>query len=303
MTVIVPVFNTVEYVVEAVRSVLTQRDIEVELVVVDDSSTDGSLEAVRAHVDADSRARVMVQPVNQGQSAARNLGMSVARGRYILFLDSDDALVEDAASILVRRADETGADIAYFDASTVLSMADAPYTLEQYDAFYSRSRDYRAPRSGRELLLEMLEHDDWRPSACLQLLRTEWLVESSIVFPVGLIHEDNQFSGEAALRAGRVVHLPQPLYRRRIRAGSTTTMVPGPEHFRSLLEIARHFDESASGSTGLDRTLRERLRDRMLADAGVARSRSRSQLETDPESSVVSRRWFAPLRALGRRSR
>lgn len=297
VSIIMPVFNTVDYVGEAIQSVLAQQEAAVELIVVDDSSTDGSLEAVRTSVGSDQRVLILVQPNNQGVSAARNRGLAQARGRYVLFLDSDDALRLDTASVLSRVADEHAADLVYFDAEIVLSMAHPPHTREQYNAFYSRSAPYAKPVDGARLFADMLENDDWRPSACLQLVRRDWLESTGIRFPEGLLHEDNLFSAQVILMARRAMHLPERLYRRRIRDGSITSSVPTPEHERSLLEIARRFDHEAGRASGLHRTLLLRMSERMRADAVIARNRA-TALPLPPHQASRSVRWARFLKRL-----
>jgi GT2 family glycosyltransferase len=86
VTVVVPTFNGCQFLAETLRAVAAQSQVGVELIVVDDGSTDGTVATVKAHAPA---AR-LVQQRNQGVSAARNAGLALARGRYVIFLDQDD---------------------------------------------------------------------------------------------------------------------------------------------------------------------------------------------------------------------
>src|SRR5712671_6437213 len=92
-SVIIPAYNRGEAIRTAIASVLAQRGCEFEVVVVDDGSSDDTL-AVVEHLD-DARLRSISQP-NRGPSAARNEGAKIARGEYLVFLDSDDELVANA---------------------------------------------------------------------------------------------------------------------------------------------------------------------------------------------------------------
>lgn len=271
VSIIMPVFNTEEFVHEAVASVLGQSNASVELIVIDDASTDGSLDAVRAASSEDPRVHIVSLATNRGVSVARNHALGLARGRFVLFLDSDDTLRPDAASLLVSAADAEAADLIYFDAETVLSMSDPPHTREQYDRFYSRAHRYSTPLRGPELFAAMLENEDWRPSACLQLVRRELIEASGIRFPDGLLHEDNLFSAEVILAARRAFHVPERLYRRRIRSGSITSSPPTDVHVQSLLAMAERFDQKGESSAGLERSLLHRMADRMRSDAASAR--------------------------------
>ena len=94
VAVVIPVFNRAALVGEAIDSVLAQTWPEVEIVVVDDGSTDGSADAVERAAQADSRVRLLQQP-NGGPSAARNHGVRATSTRLVTFLDSDDLMVAD----------------------------------------------------------------------------------------------------------------------------------------------------------------------------------------------------------------
>jgi glycosyltransferase involved in cell wall biosynthesis len=89
VSVILPVYNGERYVGQAVRGVIDQSFPDWELVVVDDGSTDGTAGAIRRI--SDDRIRFIHRPENSGPSAARNIGLNVARGRWVAFLDADDA--------------------------------------------------------------------------------------------------------------------------------------------------------------------------------------------------------------------
>lgn len=101
VSVIVPVYNTVRYLDECLRSVCNQSFRDWECLLVDDGSTDGSGSLCDAWAEKDTRIRVLHQP-NKGVSAARNAGLEEARGQYVAFLDSDDWLTEDCLQRLYK---------------------------------------------------------------------------------------------------------------------------------------------------------------------------------------------------------
>lgn len=88
-TIVIPVFNVIEYLSQCVQSVLSQEFYNYEIILVDDGSTDGSGERCDELARHDNRIRVIHQE-NQGLSAARNTGICAAGGKYVIFLDSDD---------------------------------------------------------------------------------------------------------------------------------------------------------------------------------------------------------------------
>ncbi len=113
VSIIMPVYNMLAYLPQAVGSVLAQTCENWELILVDDGSDDGSQELCDEYAAADSRISVIHQE-NAGLSVARNSGLNVAKGEYLQFLDSDDWLAPKALSILLQKAEETEAEMIIF---------------------------------------------------------------------------------------------------------------------------------------------------------------------------------------------
>jgi len=102
VTVVIPTRNRVAFLAEAITSVRTQRGVNWEVVVVDDASDDDSVAAVRVLIDGDHRMRLIALDTHSERSAARNLGLESARGRFVLFLDDDDRLVSGSLTRLAQ---------------------------------------------------------------------------------------------------------------------------------------------------------------------------------------------------------
>ena len=111
VSVIIPVYNVEEYLRECLDSVVNQTLKDIEIICVNDGSTDNSLAILEEYAAKDERLRVFTQE-NQGQSVARNLAMEKARGEYIGFVDSDDWIDLDFYEKLYRAAVKAQADIA-----------------------------------------------------------------------------------------------------------------------------------------------------------------------------------------------
>lgn len=112
ISVIIPVYNTAPYLETCVRSVLNQTCTDLEIICVDDGSSDSSPAILRALAEEDNRIRVITQK-NAGVSAARNAGLEAARGDYIAFLDSDDEIEPDLYDILLNLMEEYQVSIAH----------------------------------------------------------------------------------------------------------------------------------------------------------------------------------------------
>ncbi len=109
LTVVMPVYNIREYLAEAMDSVLTQSLHNLELIAVDDGSTDGSMDILRHYERRDPRVRVFSQ-ANSGQGIARNLGVSHARGEFLTFVDSDDTVPPQSFAHMVAMLRRSGSD-------------------------------------------------------------------------------------------------------------------------------------------------------------------------------------------------
>lgn len=110
ISVIIPVYNVCNYLEKCVASVINQTHKELEIILIDDGSTDGSGELCDKLMDLDSRI-IVVHQDNQGLSVARNTGLEIAKGDWIAFLDSDDWIEPDMYEVLLELAYEQSADI------------------------------------------------------------------------------------------------------------------------------------------------------------------------------------------------
>ncbi len=111
ISVIVPIYNVERYLRQCLDSIRDQTYRDLEVILVDDCSPDGSAAICREYVEADSRFRMIRTPKNSGLSAARNAGIEVATGDWIAYIDSDDDIDRDYFERLLKRAEETGADV------------------------------------------------------------------------------------------------------------------------------------------------------------------------------------------------
>lgn len=114
VSVIVPVYNSAEYVGRCVESIINQEYQNLDIIIVDDGSTDGSAAILDAYQGQDSRVRVFHRE-NSGVSASRNFGLDMARGEYVQFADSDDWLTPDSTKLLVRMAHKASCDMVIGD--------------------------------------------------------------------------------------------------------------------------------------------------------------------------------------------
>lgn len=114
VSVIVPVYNSEKYLRLCVESIIKQTYKNIELILINDGSTDNSGEICHGYVRSDDRVKVIYTP-NKGPAAARNIGIENSRGDFLFFVDSDDVIANNALSLLIKRYRQTNADLIVGD--------------------------------------------------------------------------------------------------------------------------------------------------------------------------------------------
>ena len=243
VSVIMPVYNTEAYIDEAIQSVLGQDFDEFELLLINDGSTDGSMTKIEAWAVADHRLQIVSQS-NQGLSAARNVGLSLAKGEYVYFMDSDDKIQPNLLSTCIAYCEAHHLDFVYFDAEVFYDTTSEPF-LSHAVAY---GREMTIPydvSSGRETLSRQLDKNEFFSSACMFFVRKDFLNMNSLDFEIGLLHEDELFSVLLYLNSQRISYLPQRFFLRRIRAHSIMTSTFTTRNIKAYFTIANRLLEFA----------------------------------------------------------
>ena len=143
VSVVMPAWNAAATVARSIESVLAQDHAQVELLVVDDASTDATAQLVAGYAAADARVRLLRQPANGGVAAARNAGITAARGEYVAFLDSDDWWHPRKLGLQLAQMRRDGARVSYCsyqrvaEDGRVLSRVDPPREVTHADMLRS----------------------------------------------------------------------------------------------------------------------------------------------------------------------
>ena len=217
VSVILPVYNVESYLREALDSLVNQTLKDIEIIAVSDGSTDNSEEILRKYQANDPRIRYFNQ-TNLGQSAARNLGMKYATGRYIYFMDSDDMIVPDTLETCYDYIEETEADFIFFDGDELLEEGAKPLSWN-----YSRTHlvEERHRYRGSQLLNMMLDREKHNCVVWLLFIRRVYLERIQLSFYNGIIHEDELFSVLLTLQSDNVFALQRSFVKHRVRRTST----------------------------------------------------------------------------------
>lgn len=223
ISVIVPVFNTRKWLPDSMESVLHQSFADFELICVDDGSEDDSFSYLQELARQDPRLKVYRIPHN-GQGAARQEGMRHALKKYIYFFDSDDLLEKNALEKMYALAEKRQTDVLLFDGSIFYDDDISDRQKLQYGkSAYIRSRAYADVTDGEALFVRMSRDGVFSVSPCLMLIRRDYLTDAGIEFAGGCIYEDNLFAVQVLTQTKRASHENIPLFKRRLRAGSTVT--------------------------------------------------------------------------------
>lgn len=218
VSVILPIYNVASYLDETFQSLTQQSLKDIEIIAVNDGSTDNSEEIIKKYQQQDARI-ILLAEENRGQSAARNLALKHATGQYIYMMDSDDVLSNpDALRLCYEYAEKNSADFIFFDGES-FSKEGALRTS------WNTKRTHLVEENTRyqgELLLNLML--DKRAHNCvvwLLFIRREFLARTGISFYEGIIHEDELFTTILALSSDNIYCLRQNLVGHRIRQAST----------------------------------------------------------------------------------
>lgn len=209
VSIIIPVFNVEPYLRDCLESVVNQSMRSIEIICVNDGSWDGSLAILRQYAENDSRI-IIIDKVNEGQAVARNLALAIASGTYIAFVDSDDHIDRDLCLKAIELAEETHCDFLLFDYMPFQDLNEITQKMKQPSSLSAISlSDKNTILCGMGVV--------WT-----KFVRSDFLREQQIRFPVGIIYEDILVHWQIVVLAKRIAILPERLYHYRVQASATT---------------------------------------------------------------------------------
>lgn len=211
LSVVVPIYNVAEYLDECLQSICAQKIQQMEIILVDDGSTDSSRLIAETYAASDDRI-VIVGKQNEGLGAARNTGIRHARGRFLMFADSDDVVPAGAYELLLGRIMRSGSDFVTGSVRRLAGtrLSGKPVTAGTHDV----------DRTGITVsVLPQAIHDVF---AWNKMFRRSFWDRHVIGFPEGLVYEDKEPSVKAFLRAESFDTVSDVVYHWRIRADGSS---------------------------------------------------------------------------------
>ena len=228
ISVIVPVYNVAQYLEKSIASIQQQTYENLEIILVDDGSTDESGKIAEEIALVDQRIKVYHQ-MNQGQSQARNYGRDLANGQYLIFIDSDDYIHPEMIATLYKQLVKEDADVSSCGVMNVYSNSETPQSVNINDYFVYDSKDF---------LREYLVGEKVPGSICNKLIKKE--IAKSLSFPIGKIYEDAYYHFDLINVAKKYVINTKPHYYYFHRGDSSTTK-PFSEKDLSCVDVYKIF--------------------------------------------------------------
>ena len=242
ISLIVPIYGVEKYIAKFAESALDQTYQDLQFIFVNDGTKDRSMEILRdliANRYAHLQSRiVIVDKENGGLPSARKAGLDVAEGEYVLFADSDDWMETDAVEKVMAKADETHADIIYFD------------LIKEYGnrTSYKREREYTGATKD-DFIVNMFNYKSFGYTVT-KCFKRKLYTENVIYFPKLGMHEDIYLMSQIIFHAKSLVHIPEALYhyrkdnpdsfcaqdRLKRHVSSTTNLLDLYEHYRDNLK-------------------------------------------------------------------
>lgn len=241
VSVIIPVYNVEKYIKDCIQSVISQTLKNIEIIIVNDGSTDDSIDKIKKLVKENDNISV-INKKNGGLSSARNEGLKHAQGEYVIFIDSDDYIERDFLEKLYIEAKNYDLDIA----------------CGGYKKYFANGGIEKKTRNdelmdlgvvkGVDFLLVQLENNDYRMEVWDDLYRREFLINNNLLFTEDLLHEDEDFTPRALLVANRVKLVKTYGYLYRQRENSIMSTKCTIKNVESIYYIIHEFRRIFEGS-------------------------------------------------------
>jgi glycosyltransferase involved in cell wall biosynthesis len=220
ISIIVPVFNVENYLVTLLESLLNQTEKSIEIIAVNDGSTDSSGKILHDIAEKDTRLLV-INKQNGGVSSARNAGLEHAKGKWIAFADGDDWLHTSALETWLKQAEEHNLD---FLLGNRFRFTSNPVTTElSPDNILLNQAPWDKIITGKDWIIKCMASDKWPHNVWLQFLNCEFVRNNNLQFKEDIVHEDILWTLNLALCAQRVGYCPSPFYGHRLTQDSIIT--------------------------------------------------------------------------------
>ncbi len=227
ISIVVPIYKVENELDRCVQSLLNQTHKNIEIILVDDESPDRCPELCDQYAESDSRIQV-IHKKNGGLSDARNAGLRVATGEYVLYVDSDDYIELDSCEKLLEGAKE-GVD---FVVGACREVCGDNISFQKHSNI-EPGKIY----TSRDFAIESIKNNEWYAPAVLNLYNREFLIKNELFYKVDYLFEDHQMLPRLYFAASKIVYIDYAFYNYMIRENSIMTSSNSPEKVRMSIDI------------------------------------------------------------------
>lgn len=231
VSIIVPVYNTEDYLDKCMNSILNQTYKNIEVIIIDDGSTDNSYRRLQEFQTKDKRI-ILLQQKNFGQGVARNKGIEISKGKYICFVDSDDRITENMVEEMVQEIEKTNSDFSSF----LIAFEDSKSQKIYKKKFKNTILE------GKKIFQSALKIMDIFPIPVNKIYRKDFLLKNNIFFPTVRKNEDMLFIHKLAFFSKKCSFINKVFYYAWMREGSTSRKVT-KENIEITLDLLKEEKE------------------------------------------------------------
>ncbi len=231
ISVIVPIYNIEDYVDRCIESLINQTYDNIQIVLIDDGSTDKSSIIAKDYYNKYPEKVTYLRKCNGGLSSARNTGIDIACGEYILFVDGDDWIEEETIETLTYIMERDRLDLcAYY---RYIDSPDCADTLNNEETKFSSTTVY----SGKDLFVNLMLEDSYEAAVPLHMMTKSLIVNNWMVFEEGMIHEDELFTPFLYYYAQRARKISNKLYHHCYRQSSISHASAYAKHYYGYAKV------------------------------------------------------------------
>lgn len=254
LSIIIPVYNVENYLSDCIESIISQINDECEVILVNDGSTDLSGKICEGY--ANNQNIILINQENKGLSAARNSGIKIAKGKYIMFVDSDDFLTDQSINLILNKITQSEADFILIRSK---SFIDGKKEFAENQIDYDK---YKIGNSPIEAFKILDENDKFWFAAWLIIIKKEYLILNNLFFESGIYHEDELWVPIVFIKANSFEYINKCLYCYRLnRNGSIVNKL----NVNKILDKIKIIDELLYICEDLDINKKEVLYGRCAA--------------------------------------
>ena len=219
ISIVVTCYNVENYIFDCIQSVQNQTEKDIEIICVDDASTDGTIAIINNIMDTDARVHLINNSRNVGPSSSRMIGARAATGEYLYFLDGDDELRQNAMSSLYKYASKHLLDMLSFSAEVFTDDSDLEDICLKNEDYYIRKGDYQGVMPGPDLYSLYIKNKDIDGNFVLQFFNRSFFMNN-----IDCVISDVKYADDSPfcfyMRAQKTMCIKDVLYRRRFRKNS-----------------------------------------------------------------------------------